>query len=134
MSLVGSVIMVAMVGRLLSAWFKGSLWFNESIFVGHFGLRAVEPVAFGHVLSCCKQELAVYLLGWDHVTTNVTISFCNSKSMHFVNRCDGLGFTYSLVRANLFCRDGIKCLLFTLCCGKKWLFVFVTKGARICFS
>ena len=76
-------------------------------------VRSVRSESCG--ASCFwKQHLAGYLVGWDHMTTNVSRSFGDSKSMHFVNRCDGLGFTYRLVRANSFCRDGSKCLLFTL--------------------
>ena len=60
-----------------------------------YGLRAVEPVVFG---SRSLQSTCWDFAGGDHVTTNVTISFCNSKSMHFVNRWDGLGFTYRLIR------------------------------------
>ena len=46
------------------------------------------------------------------------------QSMHFLNRCDGLGLTYRSVLANLFCRDVRRCFWFTFWYRTKGLFFF----------
>ena len=75
-------------------------------------VRSVRSESCG--TSCFwKQKLAVYLVCWDHMTTNVTLSCGASKSMHFLKRCDGLGLTYRSVLANLFCHDVRRCFFFT---------------------
>ena len=91
-------------------------------------VRSVRSESCG--TSCFwKQKLAVYLVCWDH---NVTLSCGASKSMHFLNRCDGLGLTYRSVLANLFCRDVRRCFWFTFWYRTKGLFFLATKRTRSC--
>ena len=66
-----------------------------------YGLRAVEPVAFGS-----KSLQFTWCVG---TIWHVTLLCGASKSMHFLNRLDGLGLTYRSVLANLFCRDARGC-------------------------